>query len=73
MLTCYVIAHSLWMEVRTQHATQVFNVDNINYVYANDGFPNEIVIATNDSKTSLYLERVTISDFNDCLTKAYDK
>ena len=73
MLTCYVIAHSLWMEVRTPEEVVIFNVDNINYVKENLGYPGELFITTNDAHRSIYLENVSIKDFNDCLTKVYDK
>ena len=73
MLTCYVIAHTLWMEIRTPEEVYVYNVDNINYVKENADYPGSLYIATNDIHERIYLENVTIEEFKTCLTKDYDK
>jgi len=73
MLMCYVIAHTLWMEIRTPEEVLLYNVDNINYVKENAGYPGELFITTNDAHRTIYLENVSIKDFENCLAKAYQK
>jgi hypothetical protein len=48
----------------------MFNVDNINYISENAGFTGELLITTNDSHKSIYLENTTINDFKTCIEKA---
>lgn len=73
MLICYVIAHTLWLEIRTPEEVYIYNVDNINYVNENLEYPGSLYIATNDIHDRIYLENVTIKDFENCLAKAYQK
>lgn len=70
MLTCYVIAHTLWVEIRTPQEVIMFNVDTINSITENVGYTGELVITTNDAHRSIYLENTTIESFKDCLSKA---
>lgn len=70
MLSCYVIAHTLWLEIRTTEYVTMFNVDTINYISENAGFTGEILITTNDAHKSIYLENTTINDFKMCIEKA---
>lgn len=73
MLTCYVIAATLWLEIKTQNATYMYNVDNIRYVYANDQFPNELMVSSSTSENAIYLADIEINDFKTCITEAYSK
>lgn len=70
MLTCYVIAHTLWVEINTPTDVMMFNVDTINSITENAGYPGQLLIATNDIHKSIYLENTTINDFKMCIEKA---
>jgi hypothetical protein len=70
MLICYVIAHTLWVEIRTPEDVIMYNVDTINYISENAGYPGELLIATNDAHRSIYLENTTINDFKTCIENA---
>lgn len=70
MLTCYVIAHTLWIQISTPQDVTMFNVDTINFISENADYPGELYIATNDDHKSIYLENVTINDFKMCIENA---
>ena len=70
MLTCYVIAHTLWLEIRTTEEVIMFNVDTINYISEDVVATGELLIRTNDVHRSVYLENSTINDFKMCIKNA---
>lgn len=70
MLTCYVIAHTLWLEIRTTEEVIMFNVDTINYISEDVVATGELLIRTNDAHRSVYLENSTINDFKMCIKNA---